>query len=254
MPAPSSASGKGARLIDFDAARGALTTMQVHTARTQDKIWSANAETFRRDDTDILTAAIGNERVAEAWIRYCGNLASVAATSLSVLHVVAEQVDPDCAGAAIERLLTIHAYGLRALAQRAAQRPLLEDRQRVIAYLRADMQAEGVVQFRILFLDAKSFLILDEIMNRGTIDHIPIYPREIIRRALEVYAASIVIVHNHPWGDPSPAAWHVEVTQQIIAAGSALGICVKDHLIIGRNGTASLRKLGLLSGRQKKAA
>lgn len=228
--------------------------MQVHSTRTQDKIWSADTEPLRRDDADILTAAIGNERVAEAWIGYCGNLAGVAATSLSVLHVVAEQVDPDCADEAIERLLTIHAYGLRALAQRVARRPLLEDRQRVIAYLRADMQAEGVIQFRILFLDAKSFLILDEIMNRGTIDHTPIYPREIMRRALEVYAASIVIVHNHPWGDPSPAAWHIEVTRQIIAAGSALGICVKDHLIIGRNGTASLQKLGLLSASRRRAA
>lgn len=84
--------------------------MQVHSARSQDKIWSANTEPFRRDDADILTAAIGNERVAEAWIKYFGNLAGVAATSLSVLHVVAEQVDPDCADAAIERLLTIHAY------------------------------------------------------------------------------------------------------------------------------------------------
>ncbi|MNS55787.1 hypothetical protein D3C72_886310 [compost metagenome] len=159
--------------------------MQVHSARSQDKIWSANTEPFRRDDADILTAAIGNERVAEAWIKYFGNLAGVAATSLSVLHVVAEQVDPDCADAAIERLLTIHAYGLRALAQRVAQRPLLEDRQRVIAYLRADMQAEGVIQFRILFLDAKSFLILDEIMNHGTINHIPIYPREINHQRLQ---------------------------------------------------------------------
>lgn len=241
-------------MIDFDAARGALTTMQMHSARTPDNIWSINTKSWRREDADILAAAIGHRRVAEAWIRCCGNLAGVAATSLSVLHVVAEQVDPVCADEAIERLLTIHAYGLRALAQRVARRPLLEDRQRVIAYLRADMQAEGVIQFRILFLDAKSFLILDEIMNRGTIDHTPIYPREIMRRALEVYAASIIIVHNHPWGDPSPAAWHVEVTRQIISAGAALGICVKDHLIVGRNGTVSLRKLGLLSGRQKKAA
>ncbi|WEK56658.1 MAG: JAB domain-containing protein [Candidatus Brevundimonas phytovorans] len=241
-------------MIDFDAARGALTTMQEHSARTQDKIWSANNDRLKCDDADILTAAIGNERVAEAWIRYFGNLAGVAATSLSVLHVVAVQVDPDCAHAAIERLLTIHAYGLRALAQRAAQRPLLEDRQRVIAYLRADMQAEGIIQFRILFLDAKSYLILDEIMNRGTIDHMPIYPREIMRRALEVYAASIIIVHNHPWGDPSPEARHVEVTRQIIAAGCALGICVKDHLIIGRNGTASFQRLGLLSASRRRSA
>lgn len=228
--------------------------MKVHSARSQDEIWRANTEPFRREDTDILTAAIGNERVAEAWIKCFGNLAGVAATNLSVLHVVAEQVDSDCADAAIARLLTIHAYGLRALAQRAAQRPLLEDRQRVIAYLRADMQAEGVMQFRILFLDAKSYLILDEIMNRGSIDHIPIYPREIMRRALEVYAASIVIVHNHPWGDPTPAACYVEGTRQIIAAGSALGICVKDHLIIGKNGTASLRKLGLLPASRRRAA
>lgn len=220
--------------------------MQVHSARTQDKIWSANTAPWKRDDTDILTAAIGNERIAEAWIRSCGNLAGVTATSLSVLHVVAEQVDPCRADEAVERLVTIHAYGVRSLAQRAALRPLLEDRQRVITYLRADMQAEGVIQFRILFLDAKSYLILDEVVNRGTIDHIPVYPREIIRRALEIYAASIVLVQNHPWGDPSPEKWQVEVTKLIIAAGKGLGIYVKDHLIIGRNGTASLRKLGLM--------
>lgn len=254
MPAPSLDSGKDVRLIDFDAARGALTTMQMHFARTPDKIWSADTEPWRREDADILAAAIGNPRIAEAWIRCCGNLAGVAATSLSVLHVVAEQVDPDCADEAMERLLTIHAYGLRALAQRVARRPLLEDRQRVVAYLRAEMQAEGIIQFRILFLDAKSYLILDEVMNRGTVDSTPIYPREIIRRALEVYAASIIIVQNHPWGDPSPAAWQVEVTRKIIAAGSVLGVCVKDHLIIGRNGAASLRKLGLFTDGQKNAA
>lgn len=100
-------------------------------------------------------------------------------------------------------------------------------------------------QFRALFLDVKNQLIADEVMNEGTIDHAPVYPREIARRALELSAASVILVHNHPSGDPKPSAQDVAITREITAT-SAVGVKVHDHLVIGRNGAASFRTLGLL--------
>lgn len=222
-------------------------TMQRSSTRIWREAWSASAESPWSADADILSAAIANRTVAEIWIQRFGNLAGVAAAGQSVLYVIAKQVDPGSAAAVIERLFIIHRYGIRALAQDVAKRPLLEDLRRTTLYLRGCMQAEGVVQLRILFLDAAKGLILDEVMNRGSVEYCAVYPREVIRRALEVYAVSVLIVSNHPWGDPSPLPNEIASTRDIVAAGKALGIYVVDHLIIGRNGIASLQELGLLA-------
>jgi len=101
-------------------------------------------------------------------------------------------------------------------------------------------------QFRVLFLDVKNQLIADEVLNEGTIDHAPVYPREVARRALEHSAASVILVHNHPSGDPSPSSADVQITKEIVAAAKAVGVKVHDHLIIGRHGEASFKTLGLL--------
>jgi DNA repair protein RadC len=96
-----------------------------------------------------------------------------------------------------------------------------------------------------LFLDKKNQLIADEVMNRGTVDHAPVYPREVMRRALELSASAVILVHNHPSGDPTPSAADIDMTRQVVDAGRPLRIAVHDHLIAARDGVASLKALGL---------
>jgi DNA repair protein RadC len=112
--------------------------------------------------------------------------------------------------------------------------------------LQAQIACSKVEEFHVLFLDRKNALIKDERQQRGTIDHIPVYTREVIKRTLELGASALILVHNHPSGDPAPSAVDIAVTQDIIKAAAPLGIVVHDHLIIGRGGHTSLRDLGLL--------
>jgi DNA repair protein RadC len=100
-------------------------------------------------------------------------------------------------------------------------------------------------QFRVLFLDKKNQLIADEVMNEGTVDHAPVYPREVIRRALELSASSVILAHNHPSGDPTPSRADAEMTREVVEAGKPLRITVHDHIVVGREGVASLKALGL---------
>ena len=116
----------------------------------------------------------------------------------------------------------------------------------VIDYCRTSMAFEGREIFRILFLDKKNGLIADEVQGSGTVDHTPVYPREVIRRALELSATAIILVHNHPSGDPTPSTQDVKMTLDIIAIAKSLGVAVHDHIIIGRDGHASLRGMKLI--------
>jgi DNA repair protein RadC len=116
----------------------------------------------------------------------------------------------------------------------------------LLAYVRVALANESREQFRVLFLDAKNAIILDEVMNRGTVDHAPVYPREVMRRALEVDASALILVHNHPSGDPTPSAADVDMTRQVIDAGRPLRITVQDHLVVGAEGVASFKALGLI--------
>lgn len=116
----------------------------------------------------------------------------------------------------------------------------------VVEYCRTAMAFAEREEFRLLFLDKKNGLIGDELMQRGTVDHTPVYPREIIRRALQLNASAVILVHNHPSGDPSPSRADIEMTNEIVSLAEPLGIVVHDHLIVGRKGHASFRALGLL--------
>jgi len=114
----------------------------------------------------------------------------------------------------------------------------------LVSYLKVTLAHEPREQFRILFLDKKNQLIADEIMGHGTVDHAPAYPREIMRRALELSSSSIILIHNHPSGDPMPSQGDIDMTKQIVAAGKPLKITIHDHLIVGREGVASLKQIG----------
>ena len=125
-------------------------------------------------------------------------------------------------------------------------RPALSSWAALLDYCTAAMARSANEEFRVLFLDRKNVLIADEVQNRGTVDHTPVYPREIVKRALELSASAIILVHNHPSGDPTPSKADILMTREIVAAAKALGLAVHDHLVIGRGGNASFKSLGLL--------
>ncbi len=136
--------------------------------------------------------------------------------------------------------------GRRLAERKVKDMPVLTNWQQLIDYCHVALAHEKTEQFRILFLDRKNVLIADEVQQRGTIDHTPVYPREVVKRALELGAAALILVHNHPSGDPKPSREDVEMTKEIRKASEALGIAIHDHLVIGRKGHASFRSLGLL--------
>jgi len=159
-----------------------------------------------------------------------------------------------------ERLMEIEGVGeavvnqlkiIEAAAQRLAKgkvigRLALSSWAALLDYCMAAMARSQTEEFRVLFLDRKNVLVADEVQSRGTVDHAPVYPREIVRRALEHGASAIILIHNHPSGDPTPSRADIDMTREITAAAKALKIAVHDHLVIGRGGHASFKSLGLL--------
>ncbi|MEM7686561.1 MAG: DNA repair protein RadC, partial [Pseudomonadota bacterium] len=116
----------------------------------------------------------------------------------------------------------------------------------LMAYCKTAMAHQDTEQFRILFLDRKNVLIADEQQARGTVDHVPVYPREVVKRCLELNASAIILVHNHPSGDPTPSRADIEMTRQIEQAAKAVGIIVHDHVIVGKEYDTSFRSQGLI--------
>ncbi len=147
---------------------------------------------------------------------------------------------------AAQHLKVVHAAAQRFLKEPVKQRPLLDSWSSVIDYCRAAMGFEAIEQFRILFLDKRNTLIADEVQQSGTVDHTPVYPREVVKRALELGSTAIILVHNHPSGDPTPSRADITMTKSVIDIAKPLGITVHDHIIVGRNGHASLRGLQLI--------
>jgi DNA repair protein RadC len=127
-----------------------------------------------------------------------------------------------------------------------AKRPVLSSWSAVIEYCRTAMAFAEKEQFRILFLDKKNQLIADEVQQSGTVDHTPVYPREVVKRALELAATAVILVHNHPSGDPTPSQADITMTREIVAVAKPLGIAIHDHIIVGRDGHASLKGLKLI--------
>lgn len=126
------------------------------------------------------------------------------------------------------------------------KRPILASWSLVLEYCRTIMAFQEREHFRVLFLDKRNGVIADEEQQRGTVDHTPVYPREVVRRALELSASAIILVHNHPSGDPSPSSADLKMTREVMRVAAPLGIALHDHIIIGRNGHASMRGLRLL--------
>ena len=162
--------------------------------------------------------------------------------------------------APVERLVEVKGVGpktaldlqiIKAAATKLGQesilgRPILSSWTALLDYCRSAMQFEGKEQFRVLFLDRKNRLIADEVLGQGTIDRAPVYPREIIKRALELDSTALILTHNHPSGDPTPSQSDIDMTKEIVQACKSIRVSVHDHLIIGRENIASFKTLGLM--------
>jgi DNA repair protein RadC len=148
--------------------------------------------------------------------------------------------------AAITEIKIVQAAASRLARGEIKQRAVLSSWASVLDYCRADMAFDDKERFRILFLDKSNRLIKDEVQQTGTIDHAPVYPREVVKRALELAATAIILVHNHPSGDPTPSRADVQMTQAIIEVARPLGIAVHDHIIVGKHGHQSLKGLKLI--------
>ena len=148
--------------------------------------------------------------------------------------------------AVVTELKIVAAAAQRMARARVLRRPVLSSWDALLDYCHTAMGHEGTEEFRVLFLDRKNVLIADEAQGRGTVDHVPVYPREILRRALELGASALILVHNHPSGDPTPSRADIDMTRQVIEAARSLSLQVHDHLIVGREGVASFKQLGLM--------
>jgi DNA repair protein RadC len=178
--------------------------------------------------------------LAKALLTRFGSLSGVLAASPADLRTVAgvgESVALD--------LTLMHEATLRVGREAVTRRTVISSWSQLLSYVRIALANEPREQFRVLFLDKKNQLIADEVMNRGTVDHAPVYPREVVRRALELSSSSLILLHNHPSGDPTPSAADVEMTRQVVEAGRPLRVAIHDHLVVGREGVASLKALGL---------
>lgn len=179
--------------------------------------------------------------IAKALLARFGSFAGAIAGPLADLRTIEGLGE---AGAAA--LKTVQAAALRLARSEIRDRPLLDNWARLMDYLNAALARERVEQFRVLFLDSRNHLLADEVQARGTVNHTPVYPREVVKRALELHAAAIILVHNHPSGDPTPSREDIAMTAETRKAAEALAIVLHDHVIIGNGRWVSLRERKLL--------
>ena len=186
----------------------------------------------RRDTKAIAKDLLGRFRsfsgvlaAAPAQLAQTAGLSEISATNLKIVQAAAQRFARD----RLDR-----------------DQPILGSWSALIDYCHSAMAYEDIEQFRILFLDKKNKLIADEVQQTGTVDHTPVYPREVIKRTLELSATALILVHNHPSGDPTPSSADIQMTRQINDIAKPLGITVHDHIIIGKAGHASLKGLRLI--------
>ena len=179
--------------------------------------------------------------LAKALVDRFGSFAEVVAAPVQLLAEV-----PGVKDAIITELKVVEAAAQRLAKGQVKRRPALSSWSAVIDYCRTAMAYADREQVRVLFLDKRNQLIADELQQTGTVDHTPVYPREVVKRALELSATAIILVHNHPSGDPTPSRADIQMTQTILEIAKPLGISVHDHIIVGKEGHASLKGLRLI--------
>lgn len=217
-----------------------------HRERLRDRFRNAGADAL--SDYELLEMALFTAQprrdmkpLAKLLIKRFGSFAEVVHAPEARLREVDGVGD-----VSINLIKLIAAASSRIAKAQVPQRTLLSSWASVIDYCRITMAFADKEQFRILFLDKRNQLIGDEVQQTGTVDHTPVYPREVIKRALELSATAIILVHNHPSGDPTPSQADIQMTKAIIDIAAPLGISVHDHIIVGKNGHASLKGLKLI--------
>jgi DNA repair protein RadC len=217
-----------------------------HRERLRERFREAGAEAL--SDYELLEAVLFRalprrdvKPLAKTLIATFGSFAEVIAAPETRLAEVKGMGE-----ASITELKIVQAAASRLLRGEVKKRPVLASWSAVLDYCRSAQAFADKEQFRVLFLDKRNQLIADEVQQTGTVDHTPVYPREVVKRALELSATAIVLVHNHPSGDPTPSRADIQLTQQIVAVAGSLGIAVHDHLIVGKDGHASLKGLKLI--------
>ena len=240
--------GKGPRKAPSPATLADADTPHYHghRDRLRARFQEAGAETL--PDYELLELLLFRsipqrdvKPLAKELIQRFGSFAEVLGAPASRLTEVKGVGD----GVALD--LKIVEAALRRMAKGAVgKRPVLSSWSSVLDYCRMAMAFAEREQFRILFLDKKNILIADEVQQTGTVDHTPVYPREVMRRALELSASAIILVHNHPSGDPTPSGADMRMTRELVDIAKPLGIAIHDHIIVGRDGHASFRSLGLI--------
>ena len=243
---------KTAPHVEFADAIGLEPHYLGHRSRLQERLLTGGADNL--PDYEILEVllAASNPRgdtkpLAKALIdRLGGTLAAVLSADPEKLRSV--RVDGRRIGVAGAAMLkAVREAALRLSRSELTSGEVIGSWDKLIDYCKANIAHGTVEEFHLLFLDRKNALIKHERQQRGTIDHTPVYPREVVKRALELDAAALILVHNHPSGDPTPSKADIAVTRDIINAAKPLGVTVHDHLIIGRGRHTSLRDLGLLN-------
>ncbi len=217
-----------------------------HRARLRQRLLKSGGSTLA--DYEIIEFLLfaaqprrDTKPTAKALLAHFGSLAEVLSAEPAALCEIKGVGDGGAAA------LKVVQEAARRLAREALiDRPVIGSWDKLLAYCRIALGRDKVEQFHLLFLDRKNRLIADERQQRGTVDQTCVYPREVVKRALELSATAIILVHNHPSGDPTPSAADIEMTREIVRAADSLGIAVHDHVIIARSGHASFRSLGLL--------
>lgn len=194
-------------------------------------------------DQDLLAGLLASSQAtayASALLQHFPSIGHVISAEASQLRAFG------LSGRDIALLRLVHEIACRLARAEVRSRPVLSNWPALIAYLQTAMAYQQIEQFRILFLDRKNTLIADEVQQRGTVSHTPVYPREVVKRALILNASALIVVHNHPSGDPKPSREDIETTRQLKAAADALEVELHDHVVIGHGKHASFKSLGLL--------
>lgn len=217
-----------------------------HRKRMRAKLLDSGPDSFR--DYEILEMALwaasprgDTKPLAKMLIEAFGDFARVISADPERLAEV-----PGIGEAAIAQIKLLDAAAVRLARARVMNRNVLSSWQSLIDYCRASKQYKKTEEFHILFLDRKNVLVADEVQQKGTVDHTPVYPREIVKRALQLEASALIMVHNHPSGDTTPSRADIDMTKQVLEAAKAVGVVLHDHLVIGAGEPYSFRSNGLL--------
>ncbi len=228
------------------AGRLPASSMEQHRARMRQRLLGGGPDALA--DHELLEMALflalprrDTKPIAYRLLSRFGSFARCIAAPVPEIAAVEGMGEASAAA-----LKLVQAAAIRLARAEVADKPVLANWDALMGYLNAVMAREAVEQVRVLFLDSRNRLLADEAQSRGTVNHTPVYPREVVRRALELQATAIILTHNHPSGDPTPSSEDIAMTRQVVEAARTLSITVHDHVIVGNGAWLSFRREGLL--------